>query len=50
MSRLASAALLLDRPILLGFLALCGMLLWGVVTFVAVRLAIISANRAARAA
>ena len=49
MSRLASAALVLDRPFLLVVLALCGMVLWGLVTYVAVRLAIVSANRATRA-
>jgi hypothetical protein len=50
MSRLAdvaaNAASVLQRPALLAILALAGLLAWGVVTFVAVRLAMASAGRA----
>ena len=45
MSRLASAALVFDRPVLLAGLLAFALMLWGVTTFVAVRLAIVSANR-----
>jgi hypothetical protein len=45
MTRLAALAVLLDRPILLAFLAVLGLAVWGGVTFLAVRLALLSAGR-----
>jgi hypothetical protein len=47
MTRLADLVAILDRPLALAALALFGLLAWGVVTFIAVRLAITSAARAA---
>ena len=46
MTRLARLGAVLDHPILLIVLALVGLGLWGAVTYVAVRLAILSASRA----
>ena len=46
MTRLAALGAVLDRPILGIALVLLGLGLWGVVTFFAVRLAILSASRA----
>jgi hypothetical protein len=46
-SRLAALGATLDRPLLLAGLTGLGLTLWGGVTFVAVRLAIASAARAA---
>jgi hypothetical protein len=48
MMRLAALATLLDRPILLVGLALLALAVWGVVTFFAVRLALLSASSALR--
>jgi hypothetical protein len=41
---------LLDRPLLLIGVGLFALVAWGVVTFAAVRLAIVSAHKATRAA
>ena len=49
MTRLSRLGALLDHPILLIALALVGLGLWAAVTFLAVRLAILSASRAALA-
>jgi len=46
MSRLAALGSVLDRPLLLIAVGLLALAAWGVVTFLAVRLAIISAGRA----
>ena len=46
MARLAALTTLLDRPLLLVGGALLALAAWGVVTFAAVRLAIVSAHRA----
>ena len=45
MTRLAALAVLLDRPILLAGFAVLGLAVWGGVTFLAVRLALLSAGR-----
>jgi hypothetical protein len=45
MSRLAGLTGLFDRPLLLAFIALIALAAWGLVTFVAVRYAIVSAGR-----
>jgi hypothetical protein len=50
MTRLATLALLLDHPILLGFLLVAGLGLWGAVTFLAVRLGILSVAGALKGA
>jgi len=46
MSQLAELGSIFDRPLLLAGIAAFGLLAWGVVTFVAVRLAMVSAARA----
>jgi hypothetical protein len=46
MSRLAALGSVLDRPLLLIGVGLLALAAWGVVTFLAVRFAIISAARA----
>ena len=46
MSRLAGLGSILERPWLLAALAVFGLAAWGVVIFVAVRLAVISAAHA----
>jgi hypothetical protein len=48
MSRLATAAALLDHPVLLVLMVLAALLAWGAVTFAAVRFAILSAARVSR--
>ncbi len=46
MGRLAALTSVLDRPVLLLLVALAGLGAWGLVTFLAVRMAIVSARRA----
>jgi hypothetical protein len=48
MSRLAGLSSLLDRPVRLALFSLIALLSWGIVTFLAVRFAIISASRRSR--
>jgi hypothetical protein len=50
MSQLASAAGILQRPVLLAVIAIAALVAWGLVTFLAVRRAVISGSRAARSA
>jgi hypothetical protein len=45
MTRLAALGSLFDRPMMLILIALAGLLAWGIVTFLAVRLAILSTGR-----
>jgi hypothetical protein len=45
MSRLAGLSSLLDSPVSLILFSLIALLGWGIVTFLAVRLAIVSAGR-----
>jgi hypothetical protein len=49
MTRLAALGTVLGQPLLLFLLAIAGLVLWGGVTFIAVRLAIVSASRATTA-
>jgi hypothetical protein len=46
MGRLAALTSVLDRPVLLLLIGLAALGAWGLVTFVAVRMAIVSARRA----
>ena len=46
MGQLASLTSLLDRPLLLLLIGAAALAAWGLVTFVAVRMAIVSARRA----
>ena len=46
MSRLAALGSVLDRPLMLVVVGLLALAAWGLVTFLAVRFAIISATRA----
>ena len=46
MGQLATLTSILNRPMLLVAIALGGLLAWGLVTFLAVRMAIVSARRA----
>jgi hypothetical protein len=50
MNRLVAVAGILDHPVLLVLAALGALAAWGLVTFVAVRLAIVSASRRPRVA
>jgi len=50
MSRLAALGSILDRPLLLVAIGLVALAAWGAVTFLAVRLAILSASRTTSAA
>ena len=49
MTRVAELGSLISRPWLIAIAGLVGLLAWGAVTFVAVRLAIVSAARVTRA-